>query len=78
MRKPPSVNLLGAIVRDYFTDHLPRLRGSSPHTIHSYRDSIVLLVRYVAEQRKMPVAALDSAPVAWGLRNYALPPSRTT
>jgi integrase/recombinase XerD len=61
MRKPPSVNLLGAIVRDYFTDHLPRLRGSSPHTIHSYRDSIVLLLRYVAEQRRTPVAALDLA-----------------
>jgi len=59
MRKIPSVNLLGAIVRDYFTDHLPRLRGSSPHTIHSYRDSIVLLLRYVAEQRKISVAALD-------------------
>ena len=61
MRKPPSVNLLGAIIRDYFTDHLPRLRGSSPHTIHSYRDSIVLLLRYVAEQRRIPVAALDLA-----------------
>jgi len=59
MKKP--VNLLGGIIRDYFTDHLPRLRGSSPHTIHSYRDSIVLLLRYVAEQRKMPVAALDLA-----------------
>jgi hypothetical protein len=35
--KRPAPNLLGAIIRDYFTDHLPRLRGSSPHTIHSYR-----------------------------------------
>ena len=61
MKKPASSNLLGAIVSDYFTDHLPRLRGSSPHTIHSYRDSIVLLLRYVAEQRKMPVAVLDLA-----------------
>jgi hypothetical protein len=52
MRKPASANLLGAIIRDYFTDHLPRLRGSSPHTIHSYRDSIALLLRYVAEQRQ--------------------------
>jgi len=59
MKKP--VNLLGGTIRDYFTDHLPRLRGSSPHTIHSYRDSIVLLLRYVAEQRKMPVVALDLA-----------------
>ena len=60
MKKKP-VNLLGGIIRDYFTDYLPRLRGSSPHTIHSYRDSIVLLLRYVAEQRKIPVAALDLA-----------------
>src|SRR5579863_10009243 len=55
----PVPNLLGAIIRDYFTDHLPRLRGSSPHTIHSYRDSIALLLRFVAEQRKIPIAALD-------------------
>ena len=53
MKKPTSVNLLGAIVRDYFADHLPGIRGSSPHTILSYRDSIVLLLRFVAEQRKV-------------------------
>ena len=52
-------NLLGAIIRDYFTDHLPRLRGTSPNTIHSYRDSIVLLLRFLARQRKKPVTALD-------------------
>src|SRR5271166_4190752 len=52
-------NLLGAIIRDYFTDHLPRLRGTSPHTIHSYRDSIVLLLRFVARQRNKPVSGLD-------------------
>ena len=46
--KTRSSNLLGAIIRDYFTDHLPRLRGTSPHTIHSYRDSIVLLLRFLA------------------------------
>ena len=57
--KTPSPNLLGAIVRDYFTYHLPRLRGTSPHTVHSYRDSIVLLLRYLSEQRKKPVAVLD-------------------
>jgi site-specific recombinase XerC len=52
-------NLLGAIIRDYFTDHLPRLRGTSPHTIHSYRDSMVLLLRCLARERKKPVTALD-------------------
>lgn len=63
MKKPSPGNLLGAIVRDYFSDHLPRIRGSSPHTILSYRDSIVLLLRFVAEQRKVSVAALDLADV---------------
>jgi site-specific recombinase XerD len=61
MKKAPSINLLGAIIRDYFSDHLPRLRGSSPHTIHSYRDSIVLLLRFVAEQHGKPVSKLDLA-----------------
>lgn len=57
--KTPFPNLLGVIVRDYFTDHLPCLRGMSPHTIHSYRDSIVLLLRFLSVQRKKPVAELD-------------------
>ena len=56
-RKLP--NLLGAILRDYFTDHLPRLRGISPHTIHSYRDSLVLLLRFLSARSKRPVAELD-------------------
>jgi integrase/recombinase XerD len=52
-------NLLGAIIRDYFTDHLPRLRGSSPHTIQSYRDSIVLLLRFLSGHRGKAVTQLD-------------------
>ena len=57
--KTKLANLLGVVIRDYFTDHLPRLRGTSPHTIHSYRDSIVLLLRFVARQRNKPVSGLD-------------------
>jgi integrase/recombinase XerD len=52
-------NLLGAVMRDYFTDHLSRLRGISPHTIHSYRDSLALLLRFLSALRKRPVAELD-------------------
>jgi site-specific recombinase XerD len=52
-------NLLGAVVRDYFTDHLPRLRGTSPNTVHSYRDSLVLLLRFLSVRRNRPVAELD-------------------
>jgi len=61
MKKAVPGKLLGAIIRDYFIDHLPRLRGSSPHTILSYRDSLALLLRFLAEQRKKPVADLDLA-----------------
>jgi len=57
--KKPLPNLLGAVVRDYFTDHLPRLRGISPHTIHSYRDCLVLLLRFLSVRRNCSVAELD-------------------
>lgn len=57
--KPRAPNLLGAAMRDYFTDHLPRIRGTSPHTIHSYRDSMVLLLRFLARQRDKPVTGID-------------------
>ena len=57
--KKPLPNLLGAIIRDYFTDHLPRLRGASPNTIHSYRDSIVLLLRFLAAKGGKAVTQLD-------------------
>lgn len=52
-------NMLGAVVRDYFTDHLPRVRGTSSHTIHGYRDSLVLLLRFLSARLKRPVAELD-------------------
>lgn len=57
--KTRSPNLLGAAIQEYFTEHLPRLRGNSPHTIRSYRDSIVLLLRFLAQQRGKPVTGLD-------------------
>ena len=52
-------NLLGAIMRDYFTDHLPHLRGMSRHTIQSYRDSLVLLLRFLSARLNRPLAELD-------------------
>jgi integrase/recombinase XerD len=52
-------NLLGAIVRDYFGDHLPRVRGTSPHSIHSYRDSVMVLLRFLSACNKRNVAELD-------------------
>ena len=51
--------LLARALRDFFADHLPRLRGMSPHTIHSYRDSITLLLRFVADRYDRPPAELE-------------------
>jgi len=55
----PSPNRLASCLRNYFAHHLPHLRGMSPHTIHSYRDSLVLLLRFVASDRKVEVCDLD-------------------
>lgn len=52
-------NKLAIRLGQYFTDHLPRVRGMSAHTIHSYRDSVVLLLRFLASQRKRRVEDLD-------------------
>ncbi len=57
--KPTTPNRLATCLRDYFTDHLPRLRGMSPHTIHSYRDSLLLLLRFLASRRRRQVCDLN-------------------
>ena len=52
-------NALALLLHTFFSDHLPRLRGMSPHTIHSYRDSMVLLLRFLATHTKRPAVSLD-------------------
>jgi integrase/recombinase XerD len=52
-------NLLASSLRNFFSDYLPRIRGSSPHTIQSYRDSLILLLRFLASQKNGQVADLD-------------------
>jgi integrase/recombinase XerD len=55
----PAPNALARALRGFFADHLPRVRGTSAHTLQSYRDSFVLLLRFVAARRNRPVAALN-------------------
>ena len=50
---------LARTLRDFFADYLPRLRGLSPHTIHSYRDSLTLLLRFMVSHRARAVDTLD-------------------
>jgi site-specific recombinase XerD len=52
-------NPLARALRDFFSNHLPRLRGMSPHTVQSYRDSLALLLRFVAKRQRRSVATLD-------------------
>lgn len=52
-------NALARTLRQFFADHLPRLRGLSGHTIHSYRDSLLLLLRFTASHRGKMVVELD-------------------
>ena len=44
-------NALGSAVRGFFSDYLPTLRGLSRHTLLSYRDTLTLLLRFLATSR---------------------------
>jgi site-specific recombinase XerD len=52
-------NALARALQDFFTDHLPRLRGASPHTVQSYRDAFTLLLRFLSSNQGREVAVLD-------------------
>jgi integrase/recombinase XerD len=57
--KSKSPNQLALALRDYFGEFLPGVRNVSPHTIASYRDSLVLLLRFVAAQQRRCISLLD-------------------
>ena len=54
---PP--NGLARALRGFFAEHLPGVRGLSPHTVLSYRDALVLFLRFIAAHRQRPVVELD-------------------
>lgn len=49
---------LARALREFLTDHLPRLRGTSRHTVQSYRDSFKLLLRFLSSGRR-DITTLD-------------------
>lgn len=59
MRDRP--NALARALREFLSSHLPQLRALSPHTIRSYRDSLVLFLRFLAAHKKRSAAKLDLA-----------------
>ena len=50
---------LARALEDFFGNYLPTLRAVSPHTIRSYRDSLVLLLRFVIAHAGVPLGAID-------------------
>lgn len=55
---------LARALRAFFADHLPTVRGVSPHTICSYRDAFTLLLRFLAARRGVSVVRLDFTDVS--------------
>jgi integrase/recombinase XerD len=52
---------LGRDLVQFFADYLPAQRGLSPHTIHSYRDGLLLLLQFLARETERPVEQLEVA-----------------
>jgi integrase/recombinase XerD len=57
-------NALARTVRQFFSTHLPNVRGVRRHTIDSYRYALLLLLRFLAATRHRSVADLDLPDIA--------------
>ena len=51
---PRKTSSLAVTLQGFFSDYLPRQRALSPHTLHSYRDSLKLLLQFVAGKNGDP------------------------
>ena len=52
--KRTDAEILSAAVKGFLCDYLPQQRACSPHTILSYRDSLKLLLQFVAGKKGDP------------------------
>lgn len=53
MKDNPNT-VLAAALRGFFVDYLPKQKSTSPHTVSSYRDSLKLLLQFVAGAKSDP------------------------
>jgi integrase/recombinase XerD len=60
MKTQPST-VLAHELRDFFSTHLPLVRGLSPKTVGSYRDTFVLLLRFLSKRHACAIVNLDLA-----------------
>ena len=56
--RPTQVNQLGMALKGFFTDYLPKIKGSSSHTVLSYRDSLKLCLLFMAQHKNLSVSDL--------------------
>ena len=54
-----ATRTLGPLVHSFFIDHLVTVKGLRPASVRSYRDTIRLLLCFVAEQNKTKITKLD-------------------
>jgi site-specific recombinase XerD len=54
----PSRDPLLALVESYFSHHLRRVRGASPHTVRAYGHALRLFFLFLAQQVRRPVSEL--------------------
>ena len=57
--KAKRPNGFGKAIERFFREYLPAMRGMSLHTIHSYRDAIVLFLRFVSSSNKKRIEDID-------------------
>jgi len=57
--KPSTPTDLGRDLVRFFEDFLSGQRGLSPHTVRSYRDTLLLLLQFTSQDRKRPVDRLE-------------------
>lgn len=57
--KSTKPSLLSRSLGEFFTEYLPAVRGMSAHTQSSYRDSLVLLLRFLCARFHLHPTALD-------------------
>jgi len=54
-----SSNALAAAIQHFFAGHLPCVRGVSPNTVLSYRDTFSLLLRFIAAQSRRQLESIE-------------------
>ena len=57
--KSSAYTTLAKTIRSFFSEHLPLTRGLSPQTVCSYRDSFILLLRFLSAHHECGVVDLD-------------------